>query len=361
MANTAPVVSIGDHGLLSNRWQLLQPWLSYSDANGNAAVRYQFWDSGTAATSGYFWTPTNVHWAANTTIDVAASDLSNVWLRSGSAGGSETLWVRAFDGTDWGAWDTFTLTTIPNTTPVATINDQPLHTNTWALVSDWLSYSDANGDAATRYQFWDSGATATSAYFWTPTNSHWAANTTIEVSASDLANVWVRGGSATGSETLWVRAFDGTDWGAWDTFTVTSTNSVPVATANDHSVHVNQWVAISGWITSSDADSDAITRYQFWDSGAAATSAYFWTPANAHWAANTTIDVSAADLANVWVRGGTATGSETLWVRAFDGTAWGAWDTFTVTTTNSVPVATANDHSVHVNQWVSDQRLDYVV
>ena len=55
--------------------------------------------------------------------------LSNVWLRAGSVGGSETLWVRAFDGTDWGNWATFTFTTIPNTTPVATINDQALHVN----------------------------------------------------------------------------------------------------------------------------------------------------------------------------------------------------------------------------------------
>ena len=33
-------------------------WISYSDADGNAATQYQFWDGGTGANSGYFWTPT---------------------------------------------------------------------------------------------------------------------------------------------------------------------------------------------------------------------------------------------------------------------------------------------------------------
>ncbi|MGE9009791.1 hypothetical protein ACO2JO_14485 [Leptospira interrogans] len=355
MANTAPVVSIGNRSLLYNKWQQIQPWVTYSDADGSAAVRYQFWDSGTAATSGYFWTPDTV-WAPNTIIDVGASNLSNLWLRSGSTGGSETLWIRAFDGTDWSSWSTFTFTTIPNTTPVAVINDQSLHANKWGQVKNWLSYSDANGDAATKYQFWDSGTAANSAYFFTSSNSHWAANTTIEVSASDLANVWVKGGSATGSETLWVRAFDGHDWGAWDTFAITTTNSVPVANVNDHSLHVGQWAKIDSWISAVDGDNDTITKYQFWDSGTAATSAYFWTPTNSHWAANTTIEISAADRANVWIQGGSATGSETLWVRAFDGNEWGAWDTFTLTTTtNTAPVATINDQSMHVNQWAKPQ------
>lgn len=355
MANTAPVVSIGNRSLLYNKWLQVQPLVTYSDADGNAATRYQFWDSGTAATSGYFWTPDTV-WPANTVIDVTASNLPNLWLRSGSIGGDETLWIRAFDGTDWSSWSSFTFTTIPNTSPVATINDQTLHTSTWGQVRNWLSYSDANGDLATRYQFWDSGTDATGAFFATPSNSHWAANTVIDVAASDLSEVWVRGGSATGSETLWVRAFDGRDWGAWDTFTVTSTNSTPIVTVNDRTVHVNQWSRVDTWLTVSDADSDRITKYQFWDSGSATTSAFLATPTNSHWAANTIIDVSAADLSNVWVRGGSGTGSETMWARAFDGREWGAWDTFTVTTTiNTAPTVAVGDQSLHVKEWAKPQ------
>src|SRR5207249_748315 len=104
--------SINDHSLKINEWAQVGNWLSYSDADGNAATKYQFWDSGSGASSGYFWTPSNAHHPANTAIEVAASDLANVWVRGGAITGSETLWVRAFDGHDWGNWDTFTLTTV---------------------------------------------------------------------------------------------------------------------------------------------------------------------------------------------------------------------------------------------------------
>ena len=130
--------------------------------------------------------------------------------------------MRAFDGTDWSAWDSFTFNTLANTPPVATINDHSLHTNEWSRVTNWISYSDADGNAATQYQFWDSGPASNSGYFWTPDNSHHAADTAITVAASDLNNVWVRGGAAGGSETMWIGAYDGTAWSAWDHFTLTT-------------------------------------------------------------------------------------------------------------------------------------------
>ena len=124
--NTPPVVTINDHSLHTNEWSQVTNWISYSDAENNAATQYQFRDTGTDASSGYFWTPSNAHWAANTDITVAAADLQSVWIRGGQSSGSETMQVRAFDGTDWSAWDSFTLTTVGNTPPVATINDHSL-------------------------------------------------------------------------------------------------------------------------------------------------------------------------------------------------------------------------------------------
>jgi hypothetical protein len=96
-------------------------------------------------------------------------------------------------------------------------------------MKNWISYSDSNGDAATKYQFWDSGTGADSASFWTP-NGYVAPNTTLEVSAANLASVWVQGGSANGTDSMWVRAFDGHAWGNWDIFTLTTHNTPPVAT-----------------------------------------------------------------------------------------------------------------------------------
>jgi Ca2+-binding RTX toxin-like protein len=333
VANRPPVATIGDHGLRVNEWSKVASWLSYSDADGNAATQYQFWDGGTGASSGYFWTPDNPHQPAGTAITVAAADLGNVWVRGGTAGGSETMWVRAFDGSEWGAWDAFNLSTIPNAPPVALVADHSVHVNEWAQVKSWLSYSDADGNAATKYQFWDGGTGTSSGYFWTPSNAHHAAGSAIEVAASDLGNVWVRGGTTGGSETMWVRAFDGTDWGAWDAFNLTTlANTAPVATIADHSLGMNEWAKLSNWLSYADADGNGATQYQFWDGGTGASSGYFWTPDNPHQPAGTAITVLAAELDNAWVRGGGTAGFETMWVRAFDGTDWGAWDAFTLTT-----------------------------
>jgi hypothetical protein len=334
--NTPPVATINNQSLSVNQWSQVQGWISYSDANGNPATQYQFRDNGNASTSGYFWTPGNAHHPANTPFTVAAADLGDVWVRGGQIAGSETMRVRAFDGTAWSAWDNFTLTTTgtANTPPVATINNQSLPIDQWSQVQGWISYSDANGNAATQYQFWDDGTAATSGYFWTPSNAHHPSGVAITVNAADLTNVWVRGGQTGGAETLWVRAFDGTDWSVWDSFTfTTTTNTPPVATINNHSLGVNVWSQVQSWISYSDANGNAATQYQFWDDGTASSSGYFSTPSNSHHPAGVAITVNAADLINVWVRGGQIAGSETLWVRAFDGADWSPWDAFTFTTT----------------------------
>jgi hypothetical protein len=161
--------------------------------------------------------------AAGTAVDVAASDLANVWVRGGTGGGSETMYIRAFDGTSWGAWDSFAITSLPNNAPAVSINNQALHVNEWSRVDSWLGYSDADGHPATQYQFWDGGSAANSGYFWTPANTHWAAGTAIDVLAADLDDVWVRGGAGTGTETMYARAYDGLDWGAWHAFVLTTT------------------------------------------------------------------------------------------------------------------------------------------
>ena len=87
-------------------------------------------------------------------------------------------------------------------------------------VQSWISTSDADGDLITQYQFLDAGMAADSGYFWTADIGQRAANEYITVDAADLATTWVRGGQVTGSELMWVRAFDGTDWSAWDAFTL---------------------------------------------------------------------------------------------------------------------------------------------
>src|SRR5205814_7812235 len=103
---------------------------------------------------------------------------------------------------------------------------------------------------------------------------------------------------------------DGWDWGAWTQMTLNiSSNTAPVATIHDHSVVVNRWGQVSNWLSHSDAEGDREVRYEFYDSSAGANSASYWTRDDPHQAANQDFFVNAADINNVWIRGGAVAGS----------------------------------------------------
>src|SRR5205823_9684342 len=99
--------------------------------------------------------------------------------------------------------------------PVASIPAHALHVNEWSTVANWISYSDADNNPATQYQFWDGGTASGGPQFWTAATGYQPAQTYLTVSAANVGGVWVGGATAGGSETMDVRAFDGTDWSDW--------------------------------------------------------------------------------------------------------------------------------------------------
>jgi hypothetical protein len=102
--NDAPVVSINHPFSPTGEWSHVGDWVSYSDADGDPAVQYQFRDDGLAPNSAYLSIPSNTHVPDGTTLTVAATDLTNVLVHSGDPNTSDTMWVRASDGGDWSAW-----------------------------------------------------------------------------------------------------------------------------------------------------------------------------------------------------------------------------------------------------------------
>jgi hypothetical protein len=102
--NSAPVVWINHPYSPTGEWSHVGDWVSYSDADGNPAVQYQFRDDGLAPNSAYLSTPSNTHVPDGTTLTVAATDLTNVLVHSGDPNTSDTVWVRASDGSNWSAW-----------------------------------------------------------------------------------------------------------------------------------------------------------------------------------------------------------------------------------------------------------------
>jgi FG-GAP-like repeat/RTX calcium-binding nonapeptide repeat (4 copies) len=115
LLNRAPVAWIADHGLEINRWSSLAGWISYSDADNDPAVQYQFWYGDTASGADKLWSAAYGIQPPLSTLTVSAADISNnnIWIGGAREAGSELMWVRAFDGIDWGNWTSFALTTGP--------------------------------------------------------------------------------------------------------------------------------------------------------------------------------------------------------------------------------------------------------
>jgi hypothetical protein len=135
------------------------------------------------------------------------------------------LWVRAYDGTVWSNWSN----AFPVTAPIDNgPNITPNNPNIFSLqgqtfaVSSLFSYSDPFGSAAKSYDVWDTGGGG--GYF-SLNGTKLAANQDNVISASQLSQLSYHVGS--GTDKLWIRAIDGTAWGAWSTpFTINDPTTI---------------------------------------------------------------------------------------------------------------------------------------
>jgi hypothetical protein len=279
-----------------------------SDADGDAITKYALWDDNT---NGHF-TVNGAPLGSGVEIDVTVAQLAQTTYVAGN--GADQLYVRAFSGTQWGAWKAFTAG--PTTAMVAAPN-VAIASGQSRAASSLFTASDADGDAITKYGFWDSN-----------TNGHFAvnganqgSNVEIVVTAAQVSQTSYVAGNAT--DQLYVRAFSSAQWGAWQAFT--GGPVAPQVTASNLLTLPGQTIAASSLFTASDPNGGSIATYAFWDSNS-----------NGHFsvngvtqAANAEIDVTAAQLANTAYVSGS--GTDQLYVRVNNGTAWSAWQPFTAT------------------------------
>jgi len=145
--------------------------------------------------------------------------------------------------------------------PVVTASDFTAPHNQNIAASNLFSVTDANGDSIRNISY----GTRTG----DPASGHW--NRERGRSRIKRRNRRHRGAagqhtfqSGSGSDDLWVRANDGTAWGAWKEFHVNAPlDHAPVATASDFIATHNQNIAASSLFSATDADGDTITNYQF--------------------------------------------------------------------------------------------------
>ena len=133
--------------------------------------------------------------------------------------------------------------------------------------SSLFTARDADGDAITKYAFWDTGA---GGGHFVLNGVAQGAGQEIDVTAAQLSQLSYQSGL--GADTLWVAAYDGKQWGNWsNSFTVTGqADTAPTVTGSNVTAAHGQSFAASSLFTARDADGDTISKYAFWDTGPAA-------------------------------------------------------------------------------------------
>ena len=119
------------------------------------------------------------------------------------------------------------------------------------------------------------------------------------------------------------RVNNGTAWSNWQAFTAGPVS--PAVAASNLTTVPGQTLAASNLFAASDPDGGTLTTYGLWDSN---TNGHFAVNGVTQ-AANTEIDVTEAQLAQTTYVSGS--GTDQLYVRANNGSAWSNWQGFTAT------------------------------
>ena len=339
-SNSVPIIAAANQSVAAGATVSITDVFTVSDAEGNAITAYEVYDGTATASSGAITLNGTAQTAGNV---ISFTDPSTIAFAGGSISGTDTIWMRAFDGTGWSAWTSAVLTTTGSTTTddVGSTTSTAGSINLGGTVNgslevagdaDWYGVTLAAG---TEYTIDLKGA---------PSGVGTLADPRLYVYDAAGALVGGNDDGGTGLESqlaftpsttqtyyLAARHFDDSVAGTYE-LSITggsSVNVAPTVTGLAPTLNTSGSAQISELFTVVDANGDAITQYQLWDNGSASSSGYFAIN-GVKQSALTTLTVT--DISTVSYVGGTASGSETIWLRATDGTAYSDWVATTVTT-----------------------------
>ena len=173
-----------------------------------------------------------------------------------------------------------------------------------------------------------------------------SANTTFAVNAAQLAQTTFTAGQL--PDDLFVNAWDFSLYSGPQEFHINvPVNRAPTATAHDQSAARGQVFDASDLFSASDGDGDSLL-YFFYDNSAAPTSGHFEVNGVVQ-AAGTKFAVSAAQLAQSTFTAGTS-GSDDLFVNAWDGSAFSGPKEFHVNVVDNAPTVTAPNQTASSGQ-----------
>src|ERR1700730_7073707 len=189
-----PLVTTANLNLAQHIGVAASSLFSVTDPDNHPITAYEFWDSTRDPNSGHFFV-NGVMQQAGTVIDVTAAQLAQTSFVTGSV--SNAVQVRAFDGINWSAGDSFAWApfnvNVPannnapaNHPPVVTTADVNLPQHVTVAASSLFSVTDPDNHPMTAYEFVDSTRDPNSGHF-VVNGVVQPAATVIDVTAAQLA------------------------------------------------------------------------------------------------------------------------------------------------------------------------------
>jgi serralysin len=312
---------------------LVSNFFNYFDADGDAAVRYEFQDLDASAQGGYFelrgLRVPSANW-----FSVTPAEIPQLRYRGGTFGRQvEGVSMRVFDGFSWSPVVSFQMAT--TAAPVVSGNPVEVVAREKIRASSLFSYFDADGDAPFSYMFIDRRPNASGGYFefkgQRMTSGQW-----FTVMASELNQLFYVGANFGGqSEDVGILVYDGFQWSEITDIPVVTLNR-PAVVANDIAVQANHYINVAtgrtaNSIISPDAGtgspflsfSDTVTRIRIMDQGVAENGGHF-VLSGARIPSGTWVQVTMAQLDQLEYRGGTfGPQGENLFIQPFGQGVWG--------------------------------------
>ncbi|WP_448207912.1 hypothetical protein, partial [Azospirillum sp. sgz302134] len=182
---------------------------------------------------------------------VSAADFAKLTY---TGNGAEQLSVWAYDGGQWSAAATLSIT---NSAPTVTATSKGVGFGQTVALSTLVNATDKDGDALVYFFTDPAGAgriNLNGAVNQLSATQQAAGN--YQVSAADFAKLTYTGN---GAEQLSVWAYDGAQWSAAATLSIT--NSAPTVTTMSRGVGLGQTVALSTLVNATDKDGDALVYF----------------------------------------------------------------------------------------------------
>ncbi len=214
--NVAPEVEASNINADAGQAIALTDLFDLTDANGDPIEEVFMW-TGVGASG---------HWEVDgqvvkDTVTLTADQFETaVWV-AGSVGGTEEIWLKAYDGQDWSEWSSASVNSggDGNLAPDVVAVDLTVAAGSAISLGDLFSASDSDGDDITQYYLHASDEQS----------GHWEMDglviaDSMSITADQFDHVaWVAGEFGS-NETVWLRAFDGEDWSNWIDAGITADN-----------------------------------------------------------------------------------------------------------------------------------------